>query len=391
MRDLIRNERGMALAIVLLALIIVGALVAAAMFSGTQEQRVGENEPRLQQSFGVAEAGAVEQIRTWNPATFNTRGLYPLDSLTINSTQAAGGTGSFNGTIYKMNGNMYLVAMTGSDKNSAKFGAAAGGSQQRIGVLTKILPIQFSAKGAIVTTGNIKLANNLTVTGVDQVPPTWNACDPPGAAVPGIHLDSTSKIGYKSPTIIAGSPPTLVDNLVNDSTFTNFGAYTYSSLSAMANIILPAGAYGPKPAVTNGTCDQAVLTNWGDGLNPAQPCGSYFPVIHVQGNLSINTGVGVQGQGILLVDGNFQAKGPFTFFGIVIVQGNTKMQGTAAGDNHIWGTVISGSKIGLKTKSDTLDGTANANFGYSSCAILRATQGTALTTLMRSRSWSQLF
>jgi hypothetical protein len=178
---------------------------------------------------------------------------------------------------------------------------------------------------------------------------------------------------------------------VNDSTFTSFGGYTYTSLSAMANIILPGGAYAPQPAVTNGTCDGSVLTNWGDGMNPAQPCGGYFPIIHIQGDLSINTGAAIQGQGILLVDGNFQAKGPFSFFGVVIVQGNTKMQGTAGGDNHIWGTLISGSKIGLKTKSDTLDGTANANFGYSSCAILRATQGTALTSLMRSRSWTQLF
>jgi hypothetical protein len=55
------------------------------------------------------------------------------------------------------------------------------------------------------------------------------------------------------------------------------------------------------------------------------------------------------------------------------------------------GTVISGSKVGLKTKLDTLDGVSNANFGYSSCAILRATQGTAFTTLMQSRGWSQLY
>src|SRR5260221_3081349 len=61
----IRNERGMALAIAIFALVIVGALVAGAFFAGTQEQRVAENSKRLQQSFGAAEMGLNEVIRNW--------------------------------------------------------------------------------------------------------------------------------------------------------------------------------------------------------------------------------------------------------------------------------------------------------------------------------------
>ena len=57
MKPILSNERGMALAVAIFALVVVGALVAGAFFAGTQEQRVGENSRRVTQSFGAAEAG----------------------------------------------------------------------------------------------------------------------------------------------------------------------------------------------------------------------------------------------------------------------------------------------------------------------------------------------
>ena len=67
MKRILRDERGMALAVAIFALVVVGALVAGAFFAGTQEQRVGENQRRVQTSFGVAEAGAQERVLTWDP------------------------------------------------------------------------------------------------------------------------------------------------------------------------------------------------------------------------------------------------------------------------------------------------------------------------------------
>ncbi len=53
MKRILRDERGMALAVAIFALVVVGALVAGAFFAGTQEQRVGENQRRVQTSFGA--------------------------------------------------------------------------------------------------------------------------------------------------------------------------------------------------------------------------------------------------------------------------------------------------------------------------------------------------
>src|SRR3989442_15079938 len=76
MKRILRDERGMALAVAIFAMVVGGALVAGAFFAGTQEQRVGENQRRVQTSFGVAEAGAQERVLSWDPATMNKRPLY---------------------------------------------------------------------------------------------------------------------------------------------------------------------------------------------------------------------------------------------------------------------------------------------------------------------------
>src|SRR5256885_5535787 len=100
MKRILRDERGMALAVAIFALVVVGALVAGAFFAGTQEQRVGENQRRVQTSFGVAEAGAQERVLTWDPNTMNKRPIYPADSVAIVNTPAPNGTGSYGG--YKL-------------------------------------------------------------------------------------------------------------------------------------------------------------------------------------------------------------------------------------------------------------------------------------------------
>src|SRR2546430_11596208 len=97
MKRILRNERGIALAVAIFALVVVGALVAGAFFAGTQEQRVGENQRRVQTSFGVAEAGAQERVLSWDPGTMNRRPQYPADSVAIANTPAPSGSGSYGG------------------------------------------------------------------------------------------------------------------------------------------------------------------------------------------------------------------------------------------------------------------------------------------------------
>src|SRR5438045_7262689 len=110
MKRIPRNERGMALAVAIFALVVVGALVAGAFFAGTQEQRVGENQRRVQTSFGVAEAGVQERVISWKPDSMNRRPAFPQDSVNIYSQAAPGttpgGTGRYYGNSYKLGPNI---------------------------------------------------------------------------------------------------------------------------------------------------------------------------------------------------------------------------------------------------------------------------------------------
>jgi hypothetical protein len=173
------------------------------------------------------------------------------------------------------------------------------------------------------------------------------------------------------------------DSSVNSGTFNQFGDISYASLAAAANLQLSGGNYKIQPVSVGGVCSQNVLTNWGDGMNPTQPCGSYFPIIHIAGDATLN---GDQGQGVLLVDGDLDIQGSFVFYGIVLVQGSLKTAGGGSTDAHFYGAVMA-SNVDLELNS--LSG--NATLQYSKCAVTNAMEATQVVTPVRSRAWAQLF
>ena len=384
MKRIPRNERGMALAVAIFALVVVGALVAGAFFAGTQEQRVGENQRRVQTSFGVAEAGAQERVLSWDATSMNRRPQYPADSVVIGpNANAPNGTGSYGGYSYRVGPNLFLIDVTGRDNASAAGAiAGGGGARQRIGMLTRIAPVQFGIRASLTTQGQVAMSGNANINGADQIPTGWASCDPPGPAQAGVR-DQGGNVSETGNATVLGVPPVVNDPTINNNTFTTFGGATYASLAAKANLVIPAGNYTTDPVVTNGQCDHTVLTNWGDGENPNAPCASYFPIIHATGTITLNN---TQGQGILLVDGDLNIQGSYQFFGIVIIQGDLKTAGGGTTDAHFWGGVMA-KNADLSTQS--LSGRATLNF--SSCAILTALQATSPISMMRSRGWAQLY
>jgi len=385
MRRMLRDERGMALAVAIFALVVVGALVAGAFFAGTQEQRVGENQRRVQQSFGVAEAGAQERVMSWQPDQMNKRLSYPQDSVVIGPNQPApGGTGSYGGYSYKLGSNIFLIDVTGRDRASAGGAiAGGGGARQRIGLITRIAPIDFGIHASLTTQGGVALSGNADVNGADQIPSGWASCDPPGPTQPGVR-DNGANVSTSGNGAIQGNPPVVNDPTINNNSFSTFGGATYAQLAARATVTLGGGTYKTNPALNGaGQCDKTNLLNWGDGMNPLAPCGNYFPIIHIAGTATLN---GDQGQGILLVDGDLNVQGSYQFFGIVIIQGDLKTSGGGSTDAHFWGGVMA-QNADLSVQN--LSGKATLN--YSSCSILSALQATSPISMMRQRGWVQLY
>jgi len=386
MHRTVRNERGMALAVAMFALVIVGALVAGALFAGTQEQRVGDTSRRLQQSFGVTELGIFDIVRSWNPNIYNVRGQYPTDSVPVTGA-APRRSGSYGGYVYRLNSNLYLIDVTGHDTVSGLAFFGGRRARQRLGLLARIKVLNLGIQASLTTGSSDNLSGQATVNGTDQNPPGWAACGAVGPSLAGIRSDAGTSVSTSGTATVIGTPAVLIDPSVTDSTFTKFGDVTYASLAARANITIAATNFGTSigPVVTNGQCDKTVLTNWGDGVDPTAPCGGYYPIVHITGTgANIN---GLQGQGILLVDGGLSVQGSFQWFGVTIIQGALKTAGGGGTDAHFWGATMvhDSADVGTTTMS------GHANINYSSCALMAALNNSGVVAPMRSRGWVQLF
>jgi len=402
MKQVLKNERGMALAIAIVALVIVGALIAGALFSGTQEQRVAENVRRVQGSFGVAEEGVYDIIRTWDSTVAGVQnrqkyaGLYPhpafpaaKDSVRFGWKTAKSKTGSYSGTMVKLNDQLYLIDMTAQDTMSLAGRIRGGGASQRLGLLARIRPLQVNTQAAVTSGGSDVVVGSASIDGNDHQPTGWAGCPPLDSAKAGIRTQSDGSVQTSGHPTLIGNPPVLKDPTLADSSFTHYGDVTYDQLAATANITVPAQNFSNSigPAVSGTTCDVTVPTNWGSPSTPTGACGNYFPIVHITGTGSVINGQ--EGQGVLLVDGSLSIQGGFQFFGIVIIKGSLKTSGGGSTPAHFWGTVMVQDTAQFADTTNNISG--SANLLYSKCAIIKALAKTGVGSMMRSRGWVQLY
>jgi len=396
MKRVLKNERGMALALAIVALVVAGALVAGALFAGTQEQRVGENVRRALTSFGVAEEGVYDITRGWdaNSARYAALYSYPatqpaLSSVVIDTTPSASKTGSYSGTLFKLNDQLYVIDVTGQDSMSLAGRVRGGGASQRIGLLVRIKPLMLGAPAALTSGGANVLGGNASINGNDQTPPGWTGCGPTDSAGAGVRTQTTNTVAINGHPTVLGNPAVLKDPTLADSSFSLYGDMTYAQLASKAQITLPAQDLSTTiaPVVSGGTCRNTVLTNWGSPSDPTGPCGQYFPIIHITGTGAALSGQ--EGQGVLLVDGSLSVQGGFQFFGVVIIKGSLKTSGSGGSPAHFWGTVMVQDTVALADTTNNITG--NANLLYSKCAIDKALNKTGVGTMMRSRGWVQLY
>jgi hypothetical protein len=283
---------------------------------------------------------------------------------------------------------MYLIDMTGQDTMSLAGRIRGGGASQRMGLIARIRPLAVNIQAAVTSGGTNFVAGNVTINGADSMPDGWTGCPSKDSTKAGVRMqvgDSITKTGNAK---ISGQPPVIHDPTLKDSAFSVYGDVTFAQLAAMATISLPGQnfANGIGPVVTNGACDYTVQTNWGSPTTPGGPCGNFFPIIYINGDAQIN---GQEGQGILLVNGGLSVQGGFQFYGITIVRGSVKTAGGGGTPAHFWGALMAQDTVQF---ADTVNNfTGGATMLYSKCAILKALDKTGTGSMLRSRSWVQLF
>ncbi len=372
----LRNERGAALLFAVIGLIVGGSLVTAYAMVSVLDHRESTNTVRVGQAFGVAETGWSEAVGGWTSNGFS--GLAVGDSV-IMSGQTAGGTGSYDANIKRLNNEMFVVDVLGSD--------AASGARQRVGAFVKLRLLDMDVQAAMTIRGHTNIQGNSQIDGTDDVPAGWTSC-PPQDDLAGVRIPDMSDLDFngnncRDGACVDGDPPLLEDPTVSDSTFFDYGDSDWDDLVAMANKYVTPGTQSQiLPSYTSGgtSCNTSDMLNWGDPLDQTSACAGYFPIIYTPGDLHIT---GQYGQGILLVDGDLTVTGGFQFYGVVVVREQLR---TAGQGGHFNGAVLAAN---ASFEENTVSGAAVVS--YSSCALTKALTSAGSGSMIRSRGWMYSF
>lgn len=374
-RPPLRDERGVALVIIIFGIVVLVGLIAGIFVASVLEHRTGQGFRPTEQAFNAAEEGLTDAFANWDRGAWN---VLPVSGTAQFGDTTPGGTGVYAGSIRRLSDGVFLLDVTGT--------SLRGGMRQRLGAYAKLRTPAMDIEAALTLRGRGRVGGNARIEGIDSVPPGWTACPPAGAPAAGIRTPDASDLTFSGAcsdaSCVTGSPKIEQDPSINDSTFFTYGDLDWAGLIALADKKLPGGNYqqiGPR-LTPGGQCDYGHPLNWGNPLSPATPCGSYFPIIYVNGDLTINTAVG---QGLLLVEGDLNAQGGVEFYGIVIIKGRLK---TAGSGNHFNGGVMA-ANVDLQDNSVLGD----AEVQYSSCAVQRTQDLAAVGAPLRARGWVQLF
>lgn len=384
------NRRGIALVLVLLAILVTAALAAGVLVAASTQARASGDAILALRTSEAAERGHVAAAAAWSK-----------DS---NLTMRVGATAGPFVTGYpdSTSSSTFVTRLS-----RATFWISARGRapptgvtlpvESRVGVLyvlhvpEPLLPATVSVRDSFSITGAAR------VDGTDTPPPAWGAlCSAPGPAIGAAAAPDTSRVcdgpcGSFASRLI-GNPPKQPDSLAaSPASLNQLGPVTWTSLAAHAAYVFAGPAVvTPLARLTSGPgapqCDTLAPNNWGDPARSG-PCANRFVIVHALGDLVIDGGAG---QGIILGEGDVELRNGAQFFGLVLVRDDVI---AAIGGNRVWGAVVAGDvRRGAGAGPGDLTVVAgSAQIVYSSCALENAFLGTAPLRREPQRSWVRLY
>lgn len=358
---------GFALPAALLALIVVGGLVTAGAYAAMVEDRSSSNVDFGQKAFVAAEMGIQYVLGTRTRpyfeaiATIGDSDVIGPEAITVGDVDA-----QYTVTITRLGPQLFMAESQGEILTGGRY----AGAKRRVAELMRIHTTKLPLDRAYTTQAAVRIRGQSFISGEDDHRGNWTECTKTGTQKSVVTNDiNTVDVppGEGGNTGLIGpheeQPLTLKD-------FLEFGDMHVEDLIEYANHSF----YGDQtfgaelgPAYNgDGTCDGSVGTNWGaPDSDPSDGCHYYWPIIYVDGDLSIASSK--KGQGILIVDGNLSISGGFEYNGIVFVYGNIKTSGTG---NKVMGSVNILGEGGHSELSTT--GVGDSQIHLSTCAIERA-------------------
>jgi hypothetical protein len=384
------NRRGIALVLVLLAVLVTAALAAGVLVAASTQARASGDAMLSLRTTEAAENGQVAAAAGWSRDS----NLTMLDGATAGPfvTRYPDSTSSV-AFVTRLSRTTYWISARGRSR-------ATGGTlpvESRVGALYTLHVPEPRLAATISVRDSFSITGAARVDGNDTPPPVWGSLcavlKPPIAAV---AAPDTTRVcdGPCSSTgsRLTGTPPKHVDSLAGSPASLNqLGAVTWTSLAAHASNVLTATAIvTPAPRLTSGPgaaqCDTAAADNWGDPSR-ATPCANRFVIVHALGDLIMDGGAG---QGIILGEGDVELRNGAQFFGLVLTRDDVI---ASIGNNRVWGAVVAGD---MRRAMSAGPGDLTAIAGgtqivYSSCALETALVGTAPLRREAKRSWARLY
>ena len=379
------NRRGIALLLVLLAMLVTAALAAGVLIATSTQARASGDSHRASRVAQAADRGVIAAAAAWPAESTLTM---TIGATSVPSVASYPDSTSSSAWVTRLSRGSFWVTGVGRLPYTGALPI-----ERRNGVLYVLhipeprLTAAFSVRDSFVVTGSAR------VDGSDTPPPAWGAlCSPPGPPVAGVAAPDTSRVcdgpcGTGAGSRLVGVPPKLSDSaMALPGTVARFGPVTWTSLAAHATYVLPgASSVTPGPRLTTGPgtsqCDSAAAHNWGDPTR-ATPCANRFVIVHVRGDVIVDGGVG---QGILLADGDVELRNGAQFFGLIIARDDVV---ATTGSNRIWGAAIAGDSRTVTGDFSVIAGTTAVT--YSSCAVELAGLGTAPLRREARRAWAAL-
>jgi hypothetical protein len=377
-----QDERGMALAIALFAIVVIGALVAGTAFAGQLEMGGGRSAIATTQAMEQAETGISDAFENWDPAW---NGLDAGETAIGPVTTTGRNRRSY--TVTRLGGVLLFVRSTGERLN-------AGGTivaSRELGHLARLLDPDVDVDAAVEGMGDVRVGGTSKVSGFDTNPAGWGGdCSGSLADVPGVR--ASGDISTTGGGDIIGAPSPSQPFVENDP------SVTAQSFTDVYDALVPAvtrtyggGNYGGMEPSLNGagSCDQTDLDNWGEpgdpDYGPLVPlCRGFMPVTLFTGDVTINTG---RGQGIMIIQGNLRIQGTLIFDGIILATGNIDFHGTGGANSRIYGGMFSANTIDV---DDLISITGAPVITYSSCAIAAVLSNAAKGLPLSRRGWVQI-
>jgi hypothetical protein len=390
----LRNERGIALVVAVVALVVIGAIVAGTFFVSNVEQRSAQNVVVAAAAQQAAEAGLEDAVGSIKSGDFP----YGAADSTAYATNVALTTStSYTVWVFPVNSSTWLLKSVGT----------SNGATHTLGEVVKAAIANAPLTSPLIVASPVTFNGNaFVIDGNNTNPPVATSCPgtPTPAQVYALRSQTTTGMNPGDKDNLLGitgggtpPPPTGQGSAIaNDPTVaammaTIFGAGgTYDQFRSAATLIYGPATYTqrqPSTVVVGGVtkCDYSDNRNWGEPKTTTPECQSYFPI--VLGTSSYGNPfkiTGDRGQGVLLADGDLELTGGFEWYGLILVKGSFKITGTGA---KVFGAVI--AQNGATVDDNTLSG--NTHISYSTCAISRALNGVAPVRPAGTRAWTQLY